>query len=141
MTDTTVAEPTVLTGQDAFDKLSEVAGAQEKASATDNGKYEAEQKAFEHKPLPVDLVSGWVFREWKQRHVMALVETNTINKDFDNGFRRNYEVVKAAIECDCFDKPTGVTPDVLLDMSVHDVAQLQTAITNHFLNLVYTPKN
>ena len=128
-------------GQDTFSELAEIALKQKETAVPDNGQVKAELAAFEHKPRPIELVSGWHFREWKQRHVMALWESGTLAQDFDNRWRRNFEVVKAAIECDCFDKPTGVTPDVLLDMDTADVEMLHNAVSNNFTNIIYTPKN
>lgn len=129
-----------VTGFDALALLDEIA--EKETAVSDNGQVKAEQEAFVYVPLEFELVSGWHFREWKQKHVMALYEHDGfMSEEKRNRFRRNYEVVKAAIECDCFDKPTAVQPDILLDMDMRDVEQLHNAVSANFMNVVNTPKN
>ena len=140
MTNTKTAEP--LTGMDAFETLSKMASQQEAQPNIEEAKTAQQEidTAFIYTPRPIDLVSGWAFSEWKQRHVMTLFETGAITEDWPNRWRRNYEIVKAAIECGCFDKPTAVEVSILDDMAVEDVEQLHDAITANFMNTVNTPK-
>jgi hypothetical protein len=140
MTDTTAQE--VKTGQDAFDELAKIAEQQERA-APENEREIIEEidEAFPFEPLPVNLPSGWAFSDWKQRHIMALVETDCFTTEYHNRWRRNYEVAKAAIESGCFEKPTAVEPGILDDMNIWDVEALWVAINAEFINRRNTPKN
>ena len=138
-----IEKETVLDGQDAFDKLAELSKQQDDApQAVSNGATVQQEidAAFSYTPRPIELVSGWAFIEWKQQHVMSLYETDALTADWPNRFRRNYEVVKAAIDCGCFDKPTAVRAGILDNMTVEDVEQLHDAIVANFMNTVNTPK-
>jgi hypothetical protein len=133
----------VKAGQDAFDELARIAIEQETAAATSpNGKQaQAEAEAFHYEPQPVNLLVGWRFCTWKQRHVMALYESGALSNSYDNRFRRNFEVVKAAIEAGCFEAPLSIAIDMVLDLPVQDVEQLHDAIAANYMNTVLTPKN
>ena len=95
----------------------------------------------EVQPLPVELPGGWRLASLKQRHLMAFFDTGIINKEYDNRFRRNYELVKAAIEADFFELPTGVEVGVLDDMDWRDVEMIYIAVNNHATNTMKIPKN
>lgn len=115
----------------------------EQAQQTAEELVAAEQEAYAFKPLDIELLSGWEFCEWKQRHLMALADSGILDNDrqWDNEFRMNYEVVAAAIEAECFYLPTNIEPDQLLDMDWRDVQKLRQAVMNNYLNLRLTPKN
>lgn len=110
-----------------------------KQQATQNGK----PPALTYQPAPLEMVSGWEFGQWKQRHIMPLVDSGVLDpeREWPNAHRGNFEIVKAAMEAGCFSLPTAVTEDMILDLDSRDVNKLARAVVQNYLNLTRTPKN
>ena len=124
-----------------FDKLVELAEVQQQPVIDSAAVEEEIDEKFKYEPIPVNLPSGWSFVDWRQKHMMALADSECFTKDYPHWLRRNYEVAKAAIESGCFELPTMVEPAILDDMNIWDVEQLWAAVSAEWMNRINTPKN
>lgn len=95
----------------------------------------------EVEPKEVILPSDWKLSDWRQRHLMQLYKTGVpFKEEFNDRFTRNFEWVKAAIECDCFERPLGVDEETLLDLEWYEVEEIYNAIRSHLFNLITLKK-
>lgn len=93
------------------------------------------------KLLPIDLPSGWKFRDLKHGHLLDFYDAEPFSQKYKSKFAEADAQVRAAIAADFFELPTAVNPDVLRGMEWADVEKLQLAVVNCVLNKSRTPKN
>lgn len=91
--------------------------------------------------LPVDLPSGWRFRDIKHGHMLAFYEESPHEKQHKSRFHMSQAYAEAAIKAGFFEAPVGVAPEMLQGMNWDEVEQLRTAVINLVTNKVNTPKN
>lgn len=91
--------------------------------------------------LPVDLPSGWRFRDIKHGHLLAFYEESPHEKNYKSRFHMSQAYAEAAIKAGFFEAPVGVAPEMLEGMNWDEVEQIRTAVINFVTNKVNTPKN
>ncbi len=88
-----------------------------------------------------ELLEGWRFSDWRQRHLMAMYETGVFDeKTWENRFRRNYDTVMCIVESGGFERPHEITDDIVENLEWWETEQLYTAIWVHYYNVVLLKK-